>query len=104
MTTCRSIADCFPPLPPFTWGKHYLYARWSELAPEGSKQQGEHDDFTDKVSAKFTSLSVGGEGMNTFHPPDSEWVKISSYTHTCGQNSVNFKIIPLEWTATRKLL
>jgi hypothetical protein len=35
-----------------------------------------------KVSAKFTSSSVGGEEMNTFHPPDSAWVKISSYTHT----------------------
>jgi hypothetical protein len=46
-----------------------------------ASSRAEHDDFTDKVSAKFTSSSVGGEGMNTFHPPDSEWVKISSYTH-----------------------
>jgi hypothetical protein len=75
MTTCPSIADCFPcPL----LGVSSIYMPVDPSWPgRAASSRAEHDDFTDKVSAKFTSSSVGGEGMNTFHPPDSEWVKIS---------------------------
>jgi hypothetical protein len=78
MTTCPSIANFVTPLLLEVSTIYMLvHLNWPARA---ASSRAEHDDFADKVSAKFTSSSGGGEGMNTFHPPDSEWVKIFSYT------------------------